>query len=120
MPNNSIIFGVLLILIGVVGYCYGLTNGHASPTALIPAAFGIVMTVLGFAAKSSESLRKHLMHGAVLVALLGFILTAGRLLIKISELSLGAAAISQLSTAFLCLLFVILAIRSFMAARRSN
>ena len=93
-------------------------NENASLTALIPAAFGFVLEILGFVAKSSERLRKHLMHAAVIVALLGFIMTAGRLLMKISTFSLGAAAISQISMAVVCLLFVILAVKSFAAARR--
>ena len=120
MPNTSIIFGSLLVLIGVIGYCYGLMNGNASLTALIPAAFGVVMAILGFAARSNQRLRKHLMHAAVLVALLGFIMTSGRLLMKINELSLGAALISQLSMAVVCLVFVILAVRSFVAARSGS
>jgi hypothetical protein len=120
MPNTSIIFGSLLILIGLIGYGYGMMTGHASLTALIPAAFGIVMASLGFVARSNEGLRKHLMHAAVLIALLGFVMTAGRLLMKISELSVGAAVLSQLSTALVCLVFVILAVRSFIAARRNS
>lgn len=118
MPTNAILSGVLLILIGVIGYAYGLSTEHVSLTALIPAAFGIVLALLGFGAWSNEALRKHLMHAAVLIALLGFLMTAGRLLMKINELSFGAAAISQLSMAVVCLLFVILSVRSFIAARR--
>ena len=83
MPNTSIICGSLLVIIGLVGYGYGLMNGNASLTALIPAAFGFVLEICGFVAKSKEPLRKHLMHVAVVVALLGFIMTAGRLLMKI-------------------------------------
>jgi hypothetical protein len=45
MPNNSIILGILLILIGAIGYVYGMMNGKASATALIPAAFGLVITI---------------------------------------------------------------------------
>jgi hypothetical protein len=119
MPNTSIICGSLLVIIGFVGYGYGLMNGNASLTALIPAAFGFVLEICGFVAKSKEPLRKHLMHVAVVVALLGFIMTAARLLMKISTFSLGAAAVSQISMAVVCLIFVILAIRSFAAARRS-
>jgi hypothetical protein len=118
MPNITIICGSLLVIIGFLGYGYGLMNENASLTALIPAAFGFVLEILGFVAKSSESLRKHLMHAAVVVALLGFIMTAGRLLMKISTFSLSAAAISQLAMAIVCLVFVILAVRSFTAARR--
>ena len=117
MPNTAIICGSLLVIIGFVGYGYGLVNDNASLTALIPAAFGSVLEVLGFAAKSNERLRKHLMHVAVVVALLGFIMTAGRLLMKVSTFSLSAAAISQLAMAVVCLVFVVLAVRSFIAAR---
>jgi len=117
MPITSIICGSLLVLIGFIGYGYGLMNGNASLTALIPAAFGSVLEILGFVAKSNERLRKHLMHVAVLVALLGFIMTAGRLLMKVNEISLGPAVISQISMAAICLVFVILAVRSFIAAR---
>lgn len=120
MPNTSIIFGALLILIGVIGYIYGLVIGNASPTALIPAIFGIMMAVLGFFAISKETLRKHLMHAAVVVALLGFIMTAGRLIMKMSELTASAAVLSQLAMAIVCLLFVTLAVKSFADARRNG
>jgi len=119
MPTTAITFGILLILIGIVGYAYGMMTGHASPTALIPAGFGIVMAVLGALGRSSEGMRKHLMHAAVLIALVGFLLTAGRLLMKLNELTFGAALLSQVSMAVVCLVFVILAVRSFKAARRA-
>lgn len=114
------IIGFLLIAIGVGGYVYGLNSGNASVTALIPAFFGIVIAACGLIARSSESMRKHLMHVAVVIALLGFILTAGRLVMKLSDLSLSAAVVSQVSMAAVCLVFVILAIRSFAAARATR
>jgi len=120
MPLNTIICGILLILVGVIGYVHGLMNEKASVTALIPAFFGLALTVLGIVAQSSEGLRKHIMHAAVAIGLIGFILTAGRLASKFSELSMSAAVISQAAMAAICLLFVILAIRSFAAARRSS
>ncbi len=89
-------------------------------TAMIPAAIGIVLILLGAFARMSEGLRKHLMHAAVIVALLGFLASAGRLVSKISELSYNAAVVSQVSMALVCLLFVILAIKSFADARRRN
>ena len=120
MPSTSIAFGVLLILVGTIGYIYGLMNDKASITALIPAFFGIVMAALGIAARASEGLRKHLMHAAILIALLGFILTAGRLIMKLNELTMSAALVSQAAMAIVCLAFVILSIRSFAAARRER
>ncbi len=120
MPFTSIVCGVLLILIGVVGYVHGVMNDKASVTALIPAFFGIVIAILGLVATSSESLRKHLMHAAVLIGLLGFILPLGRVLSKISDLAMSAAVISQLAMSAVCLVFVVLAVRSFIEARRSR
>ena len=118
MPVTAIVCGILLSLIGIAGYAYGMMNGNASLTALIPFAFGTVLEALGFVAKSNEGLRKHLMHAALVVALLGFILPAGRLLSKLNELSFSAAIVSQVTMALVCLLFVILGVKSFIDARK--
>lgn len=107
-----------MIVIGLAGYIVGMTNERASVTALIPAFFGIVLLLLGVFARMRESLRKHLMHVAVIVALLGFILTAGRLVSRLSELTLSAAVLSQVAMSLVCLVFVILAVKSFANARR--
>lgn len=120
MPSTSIVFGILLILIGVIGYVYGMAAGHASPTALIPAAFGIALLLLGVFSRMREYLRKHLMHVAVLIGLIGFIITAGRLISKIGDLSMSAAVLSQLAMAIVCLVYVVLSIKSFIDARRNR
>lgn len=120
MPSTSIVLGVLLILIGVIGYLYGYADGKASVTALIPAFFGIILAGLGVAARARESLRKHLMHAAVVVALIGFILPAGRLISRIGEITFTPAELSQISMAAICLLFVILGVKSFVDARRNQ
>jgi hypothetical protein len=120
MPSTSIACGTLLILIGLIGYIYGMMNNHASITALIPAFFGIVLLLLGVFSRMRENLRKHLMHVAVLIALLGFILTAARLLPRLGELTPSAAVLSQISMALVCLIYVILGIKSFADARRNR
>ena len=120
MPLNSIIVGAILVLIGVSGYLYGVSGGRASVTALIPAFFGIVMILLGIVSQMKETLRPHLMHAAVLIALLGFILTAGRLAMKISTIEMSAAVLSQTAMAIVCLVFVILGIMSFVKARQER
>ncbi len=120
MPSTAIICGMLLSLVGIVGYFYGMMNGNASLTALIPFAFGTVLEALGFIAKGNEGLRKHLMHAAVLVALVGFLMTAGRLAMKMSELTMSPAVWSQIAMAAICLIFVILAIKSFVDARKAS
>ena len=120
MPSTSIACGTLLIVIGILGYVSGVLHGTPSLTALIPAAFGLLLFLLGIFARMNEGLRKHLMHAAVVVAFLGFLMTAGRLVSKIGELSYSAAVVSQVSMALVCLLFVILAVKSFADARRER
>lgn len=120
MPSTSIACGILLLLIGIVGYVNGMLTQHASVTALIPAFFGLVMVALGVGARFKENLRKHLMHTAAAVALLGFILTAGRVVSRFNELTYSPAVISQVSMSLVCLLFVILAIKSFADGRRRD
>jgi len=130
MPSTAITFGILLILIGLGGFGYavatlkpGMTIGQVW-TALIPAILGVILTLLGFLSKSKENLRKHLMHGAVLVGLLGFLATVSSVL-KLPALFDGTAerplaVVSQFLTAIVCLVFVVLCVKSFIDARRSG
>jgi hypothetical protein len=120
MPSISIICGVLLILIGIIGYGYGLMNGNASITALIPAIFGILLAIFGFVSKAKDNLRKHLMHAAALVGLLGFLIPAGRILSRLGDFKFNFAALMLISMAVVCLVFVILCVKSFIDARRSR
>lgn len=120
MPSTAIISGVLLIVIGIFGYVFSIIDGNTSITALIPAAFGLLLAVLGFIAKSNENLRKHLMHVAVIIGLLGFLIPTIRLLSKISDIKVSLAVISQAAMAIVCLFFVILSVQSFINARRNR
>ena len=120
MTIVGIYCGIVLILIGLAGYFYGISIGHASPTALIPAAFGLAIAILAAIGKAKDNLRMHMMHIAVLIGLLGFILPAGRLIANYRNFTLGAAAISQIAMAAVCLVFVILAVKSFIDARRAR
>lgn len=124
MPSTTIVCGVLLILIGIAGYGYGMSDGNASPTALIPAVLGLILAILGLAAKAKEDLRKHIMHGAVVIGLLGFLGTASSFL-KIPALLNGtaerpAAVVAQLATALVCVFFVVMCVKSFADARRNR
>jgi len=120
MPSTSIVSGVLLILIGIAGYVFSIVDGNTSLTALIPAAFGLLLLILGLLAKSKENLRKHLMHAAVLVGLLGFIIPTARLASQMSNIKVSLAVLSQAAMALICLFFVILSIQSFVNARRDR
>ncbi len=115
MPRISIAFGIGLILVGIAGF----VPRHA-PTALIPAYVGIALIICGFVGMQPK-LRMHAMHGAVTLALLGFLASAGRLVVSLSKPQIDSLAASCLSLmAVLCGVFVFLCVRSFIAARRSR
>jgi len=113
MASTTIVFGALLVLLGLGGY---VLSGAASVTALIPTFFGIPLMVLGVLARS-ESMRKHAMHGAAALALVG---CAGALF-SLMRTPTGprspAAAFSQAAMVALTAAFVALCVRSFKAAR---
>ncbi|MEM1206356.1 MAG: hypothetical protein AAGN66_24200 [Acidobacteriota bacterium] len=120
MPVVTMIFGALLIALGVIGY---VATGQASVTALIPSFFGIAFLGLGAMARK-ESLLKHAMHGAALLTLLGIGGSIGGLA-KLPTVLSGtaerpAAVLSQASMAALSVVFLVLCIRSFIAARKAR
>ena len=119
MTTTTIIGGIILILIGVAGYVNGHLTGHASWTALIPAIFGVLLAVLGAVGRANEGIRKHVMHVAVLVALLGFILPLTQMVKRGVGLSWSPAVLANLATSLVCLVLVILSIKSFRDARRN-
>ena len=118
MANVTLVFAVLLAGLGVGGY-FGTGSEH--PTALIPAAFGIVLGVLGFLAVSPDpNRRRTFMHINLMIAVLGFfgtVLEIFRNLISTTELDMTALA-AKLGLAWLLLIYVVLCIWSFVAARR--
>lgn len=114
MPGLSIGIGIVLILQGIITYFISDTR---SLTALIPAIFGVLLAIFGFVGQK-PSLRKHAMHGAATVALLGLFGSLGRAipaLVKGASVGLGLG--SQLFMGVLLLIFLILCIRSFINAR---
>jgi hypothetical protein len=119
MPKTAIWCGRFLVLVGLIGYAFGIYVNAKSWTALIPAIVGIVLMALGYVARSNERLRMHLMHAAILVALIGLIAAASRLAMKASEFTVSAASLSQIAMGVICLVFIILSVRSFIAARQN-
>ena len=115
MASTAIVFGLLLAILGVAGYVIS----PVSVTALIPAFFGIILLVLGFLARA-EALRKHAMHAAAAVALIGFVGALFSLLRAPLETRSGLANFSQAAMALITAVFVILCVNSFRAARRAR
>jgi hypothetical protein len=119
MGPTTIVFGVVLIAIGCNGYL-NTDPEKASITALIPAFVGGLLVLLG-ALALKDSLRKHAMHGAAMVGLLGFLAAAGRLtqkLIAEGNLGVSSATIHVGLMALVCAVFVGLCVKSFIDARR--
>lgn len=125
MPVVSIVFGLLLIVLGIWGYWGGALGlwqplGFDAPeklsgTALIPAYVGAVLVVLGLLA-FKQSLLKHAMHGAAMIGLLGLLAAVGRILTTGKVQGVGGA--SLVAMALLCAIFVALCVNSFVQARR--
>jgi len=120
VPAVTLALGAALIVLGIGGYT--LTGG-VSVTALIPAAFGLLFVVAGLLARD-ERWRMHAMHAAVVIALLGF-LGSFRGLLGIAKVLHGtairpAAIVAQTIMALLTLVYIVLAVRSFIAARRAR
>ncbi|MCH8342584.1 MAG: hypothetical protein IH983_01205 [Planctomycetes bacterium] len=113
--------GLVLIALGLGGY-FG--TGRESPTALIPAFFGLPLLLLGFLALK-EHMRRHAMHVAGVIALLGFAGTVSGLmklpvLLTGGQLDRPTAVAVQAVMAIVCFVFVLLCIRSFIKARRAG
>ncbi len=121
MSNTTIGFGVALILVGLFGYFGTETR---PPTALIPAAFGFLLIAFGIMARN-EKMRKHAMHAAAVVGVLGFFgsvggLWQGIMMLTGQTVERPEAAIAKSIMALLCLAFVILTVKSFIAARKAR
>jgi len=121
MAGLSIGIGIALTLLGIVGYT---ASGAASVTALIPAVFGILFTALGTLARN-ERLRKHVMHAGALLAMIGFAATVSGIGKLVTLLGGGtverpSAVVAQSIMAVLCAVFVAMAVRSFILARRAR
>jgi hypothetical protein len=123
MAKLTIGFGVVLIALGAWGY---VATGSAYPTALIPTWFGLVLAIAGMLANSPDAKRRMLwMHVAVTVGLLGFIGALVRVVIEYAgahggPLAHPVAVEDQAAMAAICLVFVGLCVRSFIAARRGG
>jgi hypothetical protein len=139
MAKTTVFFAVLLIGLGLFGYL-GTESLH--PTALIPTWIGLVLGFFGFLAMSrSEDRRKLFMHINVTIGLLGFLGASGMVglscltILRYRQEALAAgvnpmdvfddsnftiALGSKVTLAVLLLIYVILCVRSFRAARRSG
>jgi uncharacterized protein YacL len=127
MPALTVLIGLMLLLVGLGGFGFSYAKeGVAHYTALIPAVLGVLILFFGMMSIFKDSLRKHMMHGALLVALLGVLGTVMGPVKAVLMATGGAVAssptaiASQTITFILCLVFIIFGVRSFIVARRNR
>lgn len=114
MGPVAIGFGVVLVVLGVGSY---LGTDRVSATALIPAYVGAALVVLGLLALR-EPWRKHAMHAAAVVGLLGCLGGLGRFaVVALRGDPGGAGALASLALGLLSGAFLALCVRSFIQAR---
>jgi uncharacterized membrane protein YidH (DUF202 family) len=127
MPLLTILAGLGLTVLGVGTY---VATGSSHPTALIPAGLGVVQVLLGIVA-SKDNLRKHAMHGAATISLVGLIggvaMGAPRWVQYLQEGKVtrpdgsdaSMSALAMLVVAVICLVHLALCVNSFIQARRN-
>lgn len=147
MAKITVLFGAMLIALGLLGY-FGTpaggsdevavaTEGAAgegagakatakrSVTALIPAFVGIAIAACGLIA-FRESARKHAMHAAVAIGLLGFLAGGSRVMTGLGKVLQSDPDVNWRSFTFVllmtlvCATFVAFCISSFLQARRER
>lgn len=146
MGKITLAFAGLLVVLGVGAY---LATGMRSWTALIPAIAGALLGVCGLIAVQSPGARKHAMHAAVVLALLGFLgsvpgavkvvqmaasgqrtmtaderaaagLKDDQAMLNNGQVIRPVAAGVQAAMAALLLPYIVLAVKSFVDARRNR
>jgi hypothetical protein len=117
MTTITLAAGAVLTVLGIAGYAL---SGAASLTALIPALVGVLLAICGVLARQ-DKLRRHAIHAALAVALLGAL---GSLMnvVKIGQVFAGTAqrpTAVVVSTIMFLILVAYLAVAVVPAPRRS-
>ena len=120
MTRLTTIVGALLVATGVVAY---VVTSASSVTALIPAFVGGLFLICA-AVANRPALHRQGIHAALVVALIGAL---GSLMnvVKVGELVAGtaerpAAIVTSLILFVLCVVYLVIGIRSFVAARKAR
>ena len=120
MVGLSLLVGIALIVLGIGGY---VLSDMVSPTALIPAAFGVVIMLLGMYGREQTRRRTamHLAMGVALAGILGSISGVVPFVRWLTGSTPGPLPMAPASKTLMLILLVIylgMGIRSFVAARR--
>ncbi len=121
MAKLTIVFGVLLAAVGIGGFVLGGGGLHS-------VVFGLVLVVCGVLALGDNPKKRMLwMHIAVTVGLLGFLIPGSMSTVALVKAHSAGVTVArpamvheQVVVALLCLIFVVLCVRSFIAARKAR
>ena len=126
MAIPTVITAVLLVVVGIVGYTGADPNpetGKVSMTALIPSFIGVVLGMCGVLA-FNDKYRKHAMHFAAMVGLVGMIGGFMPIIRQINNTGtfdpLKRSAVAGELTILLCAVFVGMCVNSFIQARKAR
>lgn len=125
MPTWSVVFGGLLTALGLLAYFHpeplgvgkgGVPAEPGHPSALSPVGVGALLIVAGLIPLVSPGARKHAMHLAAVVALLGAV--GGLVPVILRRFAVEEVAVKVgLGMALLSAVFLALCINSFVQAR---
>lgn len=141
MTNRTLICGLALIVIGSFGYLNGQKSADEDyanqveaqkldstvepkmkdmKTALIPAVFGGLLILCAAVVIAKPALRKHVMHVAAMIGVLGLI--GGFVpILRSGDFDLAKPAIRNgILMSVVCAIFIYLCVQSFIEARRSR
>lgn len=118
MTTITLVFGVLLSLIGLADFLYA---GMHSPALLFPSLLGLLLIACSVVS-TDHKLHRQAMKGAALVALLGFAATASAfrdLIFSLKKITLATQSenIANSATALLCLIFLTRCFQEFLVSR---
>ncbi len=121
MAKLTISFGVVLVLVSAG---FWLATGRTESAALHPAGIGVLLVLCGVLA-NTENVKQRMiwMHVAVTAGLVGFLLTGVRAVLTLVKGTIAANPLGfdeRVVIALVCLVYVVLCVRSFIAARRTR
>ena len=128
MPKLTMVFGLLLcgVSVSIMIYLLGFAGGEVkSASVLIPMAVGIPLFILGLFAQIRPGARKHLMHAAVSLGLLGALAALSRGVPQLLKVVRGEAVdwlpVSTVwAMVIICVTYVLVCIESFISARKAR
>jgi hypothetical protein len=122
MAKSTMMFGAVLV---VVSAGFWVAMGRSEMAALHPAGVGVLLAICGALANTDNAKRRMIwMHIAVTFGLIGFLITGIRAAIEVvkgTAMTVNPVAFEErVVVAAICFVFVLLCVRSFIAARKAR